>query len=313
MAATARALGGRIVWAPVPKPARIAAKCGATSARSAPSISAKKDLQIRTIDPARVAARQALDRASHARGRRFETRRAHHQKAPHLWAFVVFGGGLHSVVARVRPHCDIGRRAQGLRARRLRHQPTRRDRRRRGSSGQRRRGPSRCQCGIRRGARELALVGPDGGPSGTDGVQHRVGPQVADLSHESAVGVQRHFEARVRVGPFGKRSPIGPAPGCRHAGIVSEVVASALARHRTATAAPPYAERHGTMRAVVADSRLRARRRRGHSAVAHDRCGRPGGVRAARPLVPASSGDCGRQRPARQRARRSFGPGVSAA
>ena len=40
------------------------------------------------------------------------------------------------------------------------------------------------------------------------------------------------------------------------------------------------------------------------------RKGEPGGIRAAGWLVPASSGDCGRPRPARQRARRSSRAGV---
>src|SRR5215210_7193011 len=51
----------------------------------------KNALQIRTNGPAEVAVPGRLDRASHARGRRFETRRAHRPEALQPRAFVFSG------------------------------------------------------------------------------------------------------------------------------------------------------------------------------------------------------------------------------
>jgi len=64
-------------WAPVPNQGKIGQHRATNHACSL----GRSSLQIRTIGPAAGAPRNPPDRASHARGRRFETRRAHPPEA----------------------------------------------------------------------------------------------------------------------------------------------------------------------------------------------------------------------------------------
>ncbi len=77
---TSRTLCGAADWAPVPNESEI----GGNPCRTHCCTIDRVTLQIRTNDPAPGAAPPPPHRASHARGRRFETRRAHLQKPVHL-------------------------------------------------------------------------------------------------------------------------------------------------------------------------------------------------------------------------------------